>query len=385
MRITLIGPAFPWRGGIPLWTTDLARRLTGAGHHVTLRNWTHQGPARLLPAERHPLTAPESDVYPTVDEPLSWNSPAQWWRTGQRAAAESDVVVLTFYTTLQALALWAIALCARRHARVVLICHNVVPHEARPGDRPLLAMLARAVDAVLVHTWAQHDALAVLTDQPAAVAALPPHLPIGERRPTPTGVEPKRRLLFFGKVRHYKGVDVLLRAVARMEGVHLSIVGEFYQNLSELITLIAELDLADRVRVHPEYLPAEHIPELFTDADALVLPYRKATASQFVALAQFHGLPVVATRVGNFPDAVRHGVDGLLCEPGDVDDLAAALRRLYEPGQLDRLRAAVRPAETESSWRNYLDTLDELIRRPGGRTPRPAPRLGAVLGRRPGR
>jgi glycosyltransferase involved in cell wall biosynthesis len=368
VRMTLIGPAFPWRGGIPLLTTDLAHRLTAAGHEVRLRTWSRQGPARLLPAQRHPLSVPESGIYPTEPEPLSWRNPLHWWRAGRRAAVESEVVVLVFYTTVQAPALWAIARLARRHAGVVVICANAVQHESRPGDRPLAALLMRTADAVVVHTPAEREAMAELTDRPVAVAALPPHLPTGTRQTGQLGSPPLRRLLFFGKVRHYKGVDILLRALARVDDVHLTIAGEFYQDEFELRALTDRLGLADRVQLYPEYLPAERIPELFAAVDALVLPYRTATASQLVALAHWHGLPTVVTRVGNFPDVVRDGVDGLVCTPDDVDDLVRALRDLYEPGRLASLRGAVRPAESDTVWQAYLQTLHALA---GVPEPRP--------------
>lgn len=366
MRITLIGPAHPWRGGIPLLTTELAHRLAADGHRVRVRTWTRQGPARLLPAQRHPLAAPEALPYPTEPDPLSWRNPLDWWRTGQRAAAESDVVVPVFYTTVQAPALAVIARVARRRARVVAICANAVPHEPHPGDRTLLSWLARAADAAVVHTEAERAALQRLTDRPVAVAALPPHLPATGRAALPLDRPPARRLLFFGKVRHYKGVDVLLRALTHLPDVALDVVGEFYEDVARIRALVAGLGLADRVALHPDYLPADRIPELFARFDALVLPYRTATASQLVALAHWHGLPVVATRVGNFPETVRDGVDGLLCTPGDVADLVRALRALYAPGRLERLRAGVRPAESEATWQRYTDTLCRLA------TPSPA-------------
>ena len=357
MRVTLVGPAFPWRGGLPLLVTDLAHRLAAAGVEVRLRTWSTQGPARLLPAQRHPLAAPESGVHPTIREPLSWRNPVHWWRTGNRAARESDVVVLVHYTTVQAPALWAIAHRARSRARVVLICANAVPHESRPGDRALLGLLARSVDAILVHTPAERAALAGLTDRPVTVADLPPHLPAGAPRPAPPGSPALRRLLFFGKIRHYKGLDVLLRALARIDGLELLVVGEMYQDEARVRRLVAELGLTGRVRLCPGYLPAGRIPAVFADADALVLPYRTATASQHVALAHWHGLPVVATRVGNFADTVTDGVDGLLCAPDDVADLARALGALYEPGRLAALRGAVEPAEADDVWRRYLTAL----------------------------
>jgi glycosyltransferase involved in cell wall biosynthesis len=357
MKITLIGPTFPWRGGIPLLTNELAYRLTAAGHTVQVRTWSRQGPARLLPAQRHPLAAPEASVYPTVQEPLSWRNPVHWWRAGRRSAVESDVVVLIFYTTIQAPALSTIARLARRRTRVVVICANAVPHESRPGDRTLMSWLMRSAGAALVHTPAERDALTQLTDLPIAVAPLPPHLPATARFASRPDRPPARRLLFFGKVRHYKGVDVLLQALTHVPDVELSIVGEFYEDVSQMRSLINRLGLAERVQVSPDYLPAGQIPELFTRFDALVLPYRTATASQHVALAHWHGLPVVATSVGNFPDTVRDGVDGLICSPDDVADLARALRALYEPGRLGQLRAGVRPADSEASWQRYLSTL----------------------------
>jgi glycosyltransferase involved in cell wall biosynthesis len=165
------------------------------------------------------------------------------------------------------------------------------------------------------------------------------------------------RLLFFGKVRRYKGVDVLLRALAQLDGVRLTVVGEIYPDAADVDTLVDRLGMRDRVDLHPGYLPAAGIPDLFASVDALVLPYRTATASQHVALAHRHGLPVVATRVGNFPDTIHDRVDGLLCTPGDAGDLARALHELYAPGRLEALRAAVGSTDGERVWKTYLETL----------------------------
>ena len=265
--------------------------------------------------------------------------------------------MLVFYTTVQAPALATIGRLAGRRARVIVICANAVPHESRPGDRMLMSMLLRSADAVLVHTEAEREALARLTDRPVSVAALPPHLPAAAQSVVRLDRAPTGRLLFFGKVRRYKGVDILLRALAQVPDIRLSIVGEFYREESRLRALIGQLGLTHRVVIAADYLPAAQIPGLFAEFDALVLPYRTATASQHVALAHRHGLPTVATRVGNFPDTVRDGVDGLLCTPGDVADLARALRELYEPGRLSQLRAGVRAPESAAVWRRYLSTL----------------------------
>ena len=371
MRILLVGPAFPWRGGLPLLVTDLAHRLTAEGHEVAVQTWSRQGPARLLPTQR--LTAPEAAVFPTVRAPLSWRNPLHWWRAGRRAAAY-DLVVVVHYLTLQAPALWAVARVARRTARIVAICANVVPHEARRGDRLLTTLLMRAVDAAIVHTEAEREALCRHTDRPVSVAALPPHLPDGAVQSPPVERPPHRRLLFFGKVRRYKGVDVLLRALADVDGIALTIAGEIYPDAADLPALVTQLGLGDRVQLLPGYLPAAALPDLFASADALVLPYRSATASQHVALADRHGLPTVVTRVGNFPDEVDDGVDGNVCSPGDVADLVRALRELYAPGRLQELRAGVRRGDDEAVWKTYLETVAIASRRSSSTLVRPSGR-----------
>ena len=142
----------------------------------------------------------------------------------------------------------------------------------------------------------------------------------------------RRRLLFFGKVRRYKGVDVLLRALARLDDVRLTVVGEVYPDAADLDALVDRLGLRDRVDLVRATCRRHASPTCSPRSDALVLPYRTATASQHVALAHRHGLPVVATRVGNFPDGIHDGVDGLLCAPGDVADLIRALHELYAAG-----------------------------------------------------
>ena len=166
------------------------------------------------------------------------------------------------------------------------------------------------------------------------------------------------RLLFFGIVRPYKGLDVLLRALAQAPAhVTLTVAGEFWGDSTELDNLIAELGLADRVTLRPGYVPADQIPALFGAADALVMPYREATASQNALLAFAHGVPVITTTAGALAEPVRDGVDGLTCAPGDAEDLLRALKEISDPQTAQRLRAGVRPVDPEPGWAAYLRVL----------------------------
>ena len=374
MRIALVGPAHPYKGGGARHTTELAHRLAAAGHNVVVESWRAQYPAWLYPG-RQTLDAPEGRPYPRTYRRLAWNRPDGWAAEGRRLRS-ADLVVFALLTPLQVPAYLAIlAGLGRRpgRPRTVVICHNVLPHERRPGDVALIRTLLAHVDTVLVHFAGQAaQARQLVPDVPIVVARMPPHLPFAasempaaehedlsaERSAVPASGQATCNLLFFGIVRPYKGLDVLLRALAQApEQVTLTVAGEFWGGTGETDRLIAALGLQDRVTLQPGYVPADQIPALFEAADALVLPYREATASQNVVLAFSYGVPVIATTAGALAEAVRDGVDGLTCAPGDVDDLARALTAISVPETAASLRSGVRAVDPEPYWAAYLKAL----------------------------
>jgi glycosyltransferase involved in cell wall biosynthesis len=194
---------------------------------------------------------------------------------------------------------------------------------------------------------------------------MPPHLPAAASAPVPeiterAAVTPplQCRLLFFGIVRPYKGLDVLLHALARApEFVTLTVAGEFWGGIAETGQLIAALGLGNRVTLRPGYVPAQEIPALFAAADVLVMPYREATASQNALLAFAHGVPVITTTAGALGEHVTDGVNGLTCAPGDADDLLRALTAISAPGEVSRLRRQIVPADPGPDWAAYLDVV----------------------------
>jgi D-inositol-3-phosphate glycosyltransferase len=362
VHYTIVGPTHPYKGGVAQHTTTLAHRLAEAGHDVELVSWSAQYPVALYPGVQR-VSSPEIPVFPDTRHPLAWYRPDSWWRLGRSLRGRSDsVLVLVLVTPVQIPAyLTMIAAMGRRRrasARptVAVVCHNVLPHEPRPGDRVLTRALLHRCDFALTHSEEQAALARAHGARDVRTAELPPHGP-------GTAVEPEPNrggggLLFFGFIRPYKGVDVLLRAVARVPDVRLTVAGEVWQGADRLHALIAELGIADRVDLRLAYLENEELDQLLRDADALVLPYTSGTGTQQVRVAQAHGVPVVASRISTIPDQVADGVDGLLVTPGDVDGLAAALRRLYSPGTLDRLRSAVRPPDENLIWQRYVNTVD---------------------------
>lgn len=371
LKVAVVGPTHPYKGGIALHTTALAHNLQRAGHDVTLVSWSHLLPPALYDGDVHvPGGVPESEPFPRTVRALSWARPDTWVRTGRRLRAFDAIVLVHVIPAVVPahLALLRGAGTGRpdaggtRHGapRSVLVCHNVLPHEPHVGDRELVGSMFRRVDAVLVHSAEQAGLAQELGAGRACVADLPPHLPAGGsvERPEHTG---PARLLALGMVREYKGVDLLLEALREVPEVRLTIAGEMLGEHAQRIRgLAADPALAGRVVIRDEYVPAEALADLLAEHDVLTLTYRHSTASQNVLLGHVHGLPVLASDVGVFGQQVRDGVDGILVPPGDERALAGALRRLTDPALLARLRAGVDRPDLSTPWASYVGAVEAL-------------------------
>ncbi|PRY12524.1 glycosyltransferase [Kineococcus rhizosphaerae] len=384
-KIAVVGPAHPNKGGIAVHTTELARHLAqDPAADVKLVSWSRLYPELLYPGQVGlPDATPEVPEFTPTLRPLSWSSPASWWSTGRRLAG-ADLVVLAHVVPLQVPALLTVLAAmkvARSTARTVVVAHNVLPHEPKPGDELLVRRLFAAVDGVVVHSDAQAALAHAHGARRVVQADLPPHLPGGPRLAGEAGSRVPRdggvRLLSLGVVREYKGLDLLLEALAEVHqrgfDARLTIAGELWGAAGRRVR---ELATAPGMRGHVElregYVPASEIAGLMAAHDAVVLPYRSGTASQNAVLAFAHGLPVLATRVGSFPAQVRDDVDGVLVEPGSVRALADGILRLADGG-LKRLRDNVEAPDLEGPWDAYAAAVDHAAEGgtaaapPGGR------------------
>ncbi len=357
MRVAVVGPTHPLKGGVAAHTTELAHHLSDAGHDTELVSWSRLYPKKLYPGEQAvPQGVPDVTPFPATTRRLSWSSPSSWWRAG-RSLRDRDLVVVVHVVPAVVPAHLSLLRAVGSGPRTVVVAHNVLPHEPHAGAGRLVRSLLSRVDGVVVHSVEQAELARAQGARDVREVALPPHLPGGDPAPRPVYDGPAR-LLALGMVRDYKGTDLLLEALRQVPQLTLTVAGELWGEAGERVRrLAAEPDLAGRVQVRDGYVPASAIPALMATHDVLALPYRSATASQNALLGFAHGLPVLATRTGTFAHDVRDGVDGLLAEPGSIGSLADALWQLLEPDRLDHLRAKVREPDLEAPWRLYLDAL----------------------------
>ncbi|WP_068259139.1 glycosyltransferase family 4 protein [Janibacter limosus] len=369
LKIAVVGPTHPYKGGVASHTTTLAHELEAAGHDVTLVSWSHLYPSFFYPGEQSVPSSGDPDVppFPRTVRALSWARPDSLVRAGRRLRDVDLIIVVhvippvvpLHLTLLRAAGVGRTAMTGRG-PRSVVIAHNVLPHEPHPGDAALMRTFFRRVDAVVVHSAEQSRLARELDAEHVVVTDLPPHLPGGD----PVGRRDHHgpaRLLALGLVRGYKGIDVLLRAMMRVPDVTLTVAGEIWGDAGDEIRRLAEhRDLRGRVQIHSGYVPAERIAPLLAQHDVLSLTYRSATASQNVLLAHQHGLAVLASDVGTFGDQVRDDQDGYLVPPEDEDAIVQVLQRLVDPAEVARIRAGVTPPDLQAPWARYVGTLEAL-------------------------
>lgn len=370
-RITVVGPMPPYRGGIAHFTTSLMRTLAFRGHRVLGINFRRQYPGLLFPGktqyEDHDI-ALDVPVQRTLDSIAPWS----WFDTGRRIRAwRPQAVVYAHWMPFFAPAYGSVLrTCGRGGIRHLGLVHNAIPHEPRPGDRVLNRWFLRACDGHLVLSEeVERDLRRLGFLGPIARGRHPVYDLFGERIDRN---EARRRLgldadaqivLFFGYVRPYKGLDLLIEAFsrARTPGRQLLVVGEFYEGEEAARRQIAALGLSGRVRLHPEYVPSEEVGLWFGASDLVVQPYRTATQSGVAQVAFHFGRPLIVTDVGGLAEIVPDGEAGLVVPPEDPAALAAAIDRFFEEGLGPRLEQGVERLRARDSWAALAEKLESLL------------------------
>jgi len=359
MNIIVVGPSYPFRGGISHYTTFLYRHLAPY-HAVRLLTFSRQYPAWLYPGQSDRDESSDLRI-PAAEPILDGANPLTWLRTGWAIRrATPDVLILQWTVPYWIPLIGLLLLFAPRRTKKVIIVHNAIPHEK---ENTLFALLRRLFQK-MVMGWssllichAESDELVLRQQLPRHAikrVMLPSYAAIASN--TPLSTLPKvgdPHLLFFGFVRPYKGIEVLLAALPKvvqaLPNVHLTIAGEWWANAGDPNALIPAT-LKPYITLLNRYVSNEETAALFQSADVAVLPYRSATQSAVVQVAFGFGVPVITTNVGGLPEAVTHEVTGLVVPPNDPNALAEALIRYHQEGWRPRLALAVAAARAQFSW-----------------------------------
>jgi glycosyltransferase involved in cell wall biosynthesis len=370
-RIAVIGPVEPFRSGVARHTTALARALARRpGHEVHVYSFSRQYPALLFPgsSDRSPAYRKPSDV--DVDFLIDSINPLTWWQTCRALRRfDPELVVAPMWTFF--LAPCTSLILSSLSCPIVGVVHNVADHDANRAVALISSILIRRAGAYVTHT--RELAQSILRLVPGAQVIVHPHpvfdYPIARRTLIPRA---DLELLMFGLLRPYKGVDVLLDALARCrtKSVMLSIVGESWLSETELRHSIARRGLADRVELVLRYVADDEAAEYFARADVVVLPYLSVTGSGVLPLALHYGKPVAASDLPGFRELVTDAENGWLVPPGDAAALAETLETRVSREAAAAMGPAIAAARQRLSFDHFADAVLEAAPRPLG--PRPA-------------
>lgn len=353
----------------------MARTFARRGDEVRIRTFTLQYPSLLFPGESQTVTTPPpADLH--ITRCVNTMNPFNWWRVGRAIRRERpDFVLLKYWTPFMAPCFGTIARLARRNGHTKILCQidNVEPHEHHLTDRLFNRYFLRAVDGFVYMSEQVHRELEAYTAVPALFSPHPLFENFGERLERSEacvrlGLDPSLRyVLFFGLVRDYKGLDLLLAAWARLrrdgqtEGRRLIVAGEFYTSKEPYLQQIAREGLQDEVLLHDRFIPDAEVRCYFSAADFVVQPYKTATQSGVTQIAYQFCLPMVVTRVGGLPEIVPDGRVGYVCEPSP-EGVAGAIVRMWEGDTLERFRENCVEERRRFSWEEMCSRITELYR-----------------------
>ena len=375
-RITVLGPAHPYRGGLASIMEILARTFTARGSEVNIKTFTVQYPKFLFPGKSQYTDAPApADLH--IERCVDTVNPLNWIRIGRRIRRERpDAVLMKYWTPFMAPCFGTIARIARSngHTRVIVQIDNVIPHEHHLIDRPFTSYFINSVDGfVYMSQQVKDDLDRFTTSKPALFSPHPLFVNFGQRATkaeacAELGLDPDMEYsLFFGIIRDYKGLDLLLDTWARLKaGGHterrrLIVAGEFYYNREKYIAQIERLGLQQDVLLHDYFVADDKVRYFFSAADVLIQPYRSATQSGVTQIAYNFSVPMIVTNVGGLAEIVPDDVVGYVTGT-DVESIAEAFVKFYSGDNAERMRRNMEREKKRFSWEAMADRLTEVYR-----------------------
>jgi glycosyltransferase involved in cell wall biosynthesis len=370
-KIVIIGPAHPLRGGLATFDQRLAKEFNQQGNECSIVSFSLQYPSLLFPGKTQYSTDPAPEDL-TIHTLINSVNPLNWLKVGNRLRKwKPDIIVVRYWIPFMGPALGTILRKVRKnnHTKIICIADNVHPHEKRPGDQSFTRYFLKACDGFVTMSEKVLADLGMYENyKPVRLVQHPLYDNFGSILPKEEArrflqIDPTTRLiLFFGFIRQYKGLDLLIRAMAdpgiKDQGIKLLIAGEFYEDEKPYLQLIRELQLQDTIILKSNFIPDSEVKYYLCAADCVVQPYKNATQSGVTPLAYHFEKPMVVTNVGGLPSLVPHEKVGLVCEPDPVS-LAKGILRFYQLGE-NYFIPHLRSEKQKYAWSNLTKAITEL-------------------------
>ena len=374
-KVIIIGPAHPLRGGgITTFNQRLAQQFLEEGHDCSIVSFSLQYPSLLFPGTSQYSSDPPPKgikIYSLINS----INPINWLTVGKKIRKwKPDIIVVRFWIPFMAPALGTILRIIKKnkHTKIICVADNIIPHEKRKGDKPFTKYFLKGCDAFIIMSEKVLQDLRLFEKEKPAI--LIPH-PLYDNFGDPIEKSEARKhlrldrdekiILFFGFIRKYKGLDLLLHAMKderiKKENIKLLIAGEFYENEKHYLEFIRHNDLQNSVILKTNFIADSEVKYYLCAADCIVQPYRSATQSGVTPLAYHFERPMIVTNVGGLPSLVPHNKSGLVCEPNSTS-IANAILQFYQLGE-SYFIPHLREEKKKYSWKNFVGAIVELWNR----------------------
>jgi D-inositol-3-phosphate glycosyltransferase len=367
--IKIIGPAYPYRGGIATTNERLAQEFLSMGFSVDMETFILQYPSFLFPGKTqfNDKAAPE---ILKIRRTINSVNPLNWWKVGTRIRREKpDLVIIRYWLPFLAPSLGTIAGLIRKNKHTIIIClaDNIVPHEHRMGDRQLTNYFIQRIDGLIAMSKSVlTEALSFRKNLQVGYCPHPVFDNYGEKLSIEDAKQKlnldsdSRYLLFFGFIRDYKGLDLLIQAFAderlRKFPVKLLVAGEYYSSPEPYLNLIKEKNLETLIELRTDFIPDHEVNRYFSASDMVVQPYKSATQSGVTQIGYHFNKPMLVTNVGGLSEIIPDGKIGYVVEP-DISSIADALVDFYENNRRVEFEANVLEEKKKFSWDNMVNTF----------------------------
>lgn len=380
MKVIVLGTAWPYRGGLATFNERLARQFVSEGHEVELYTFTLQYPSFLFPGKTQYTNEPApADL--TIRRVLNSCNPINWLRVGHAIRkAAPDMLICCYWMSFFAPAFGLVSRIARRNERTrcIALVHNMIPHEPNILDKLFAPYFVASQDGFVALSESVVGDIEKVESQTSRVKrpkTFSPH-PIydhyGERMSKNEACKAlnlpadKNYMLFFGLVRAYKGLDLLLGAFGcvkdQLPNLQLIIAGEFYEDEDKYRAQIAQLGLADRVIIRNEFIPDGDLRKYFGAADLIVQPYKTATQSGVTQVAFHFEKPMLVTNVGGLGEIVHDHQMGYACEP-TAESIAADVLDYYQNDRQQAFTAYLQKEKTKYAWSSMTRAYTNILRK----------------------